>query len=273
MKNNILAKTFPTALAAGLFIMIAPQSGAQATPGIYTAGHGDIGVAFEDGELEPHWHLGSAAVVNGQELGGDGGEFAPDEIIASGSGTLVVSGANASKLNSLLGVSLNDTIYIFGSDFELPNLGWASEELDKPEWSGGVINVTLSSVSGPGYFALFQIDEADSTINTARFSSYDAGATGANNVLAVPAGGHVHYLFGFSEAGSYELSLTFSGTHTTAGFVESTATFGMVVGESANGATPVPEPATCVLLAGATGLLFALNQRMRLHLRLRRKTG
>ena len=25
---------------------------------LWTAGHGDLGIGYEDGELEPHWHLG-----------------------------------------------------------------------------------------------------------------------------------------------------------------------------------------------------------------------
>ncbi|RRJ97532.1 PEP-CTERM sorting domain-containing protein [Opitutaceae bacterium TAV4] len=261
--NHLFTKhTTLSVLAASLLSPAAPQLAAQ---GVYTYGHGDIGVAYEDGALEPHWHLGGAAVVNGAALGGDGGEFAPNEIVAFGVDTLTVSSANATALGNLLGVSLGDSIYILGSDYDQPNLGWASEELDPADWTSANISVTLNiaSFTGPGQFALFRLDEDDASISSARFSTYNASATTGNNVLNVPIGGHTHYAFGFTEAGYYELDLTFSGTHATDGLVTTNGTFGIWVGT-----TPVPEPATCAILLGAAGLLFALNR-----VRLRRKAG
>lgn len=32
---------------------------------LYTSGHADIGVGYEAGALDPHWHLHQGTVVNG----------------------------------------------------------------------------------------------------------------------------------------------------------------------------------------------------------------
>lgn len=225
---------------------------------IYTSGHGDIGVAYEEGELEPHWHLGPAAIVNGDPLGGEGGEFAPDEIAAFGVSTLLVNSGNVSALSSLLGVSLGDSIYVLGSDFSQPNLGWAAEELDASDWMNGQITITLNGITGPGEFALFRIDEDDGSIFSARFSSLNPGATTGGNVLTIPAGGHTHYVFGFTEPGYYELNLTFAGTHNIDGYVSADGTFGMHAGV-------IPEPSTygLIIVAALLGLLMLRGKRQR----------
>ena len=45
----------------------------------YSAGHADIGVALENGDLELHYHFGGNAVLDGVMLG-TGAEFAPQDI-------------------------------------------------------------------------------------------------------------------------------------------------------------------------------------------------
>ena len=53
---------------------------------LWTAGHGDLGIGYEDGELEPHWHLGEgneSVTLDGVSapLGAEGEEYEADEII------------------------------------------------------------------------------------------------------------------------------------------------------------------------------------------------
>ena len=52
---------------------------------LWTAGHGDLGIGYEDGALEPHWHLGEdneSVTLDGSSgpLGPEGAEYEADAI-------------------------------------------------------------------------------------------------------------------------------------------------------------------------------------------------
>lgn len=232
MKISALKSLILAGIAAGSLIWT-PASSAQI---YYTTGHGDIGIGYEDGELEPHWHL-------------DAGEYAPDEVIAR------VSSATLSPVSSasFLGVADGSTIRVAGSAANQPNLGFGAEELDPSDWLGP-ITVTLNAFDGAGNFSLYTTN-LSGAVTDVLFSSFNPSATYANNSFTMLPGDHEHFTFAFTEAGYHEITLTWSGTHVSDGFKSSTATYGFEV---------VPEPGTWALLGVGLVVVMIVARRRRL---------
>ncbi len=231
MKISALKSLIAASILAGSFAWTATSS-AQI---YYTTGHGDIGIGYADGELEPHWHL-------------DAGEYAPNEVIARVSATTL----SPTSSSSFLGVADGSTIFVAGSAAYQPNLGFGAEELEPADWSGP-ITVTLNSFDGAGNFALYTTN-LSGTVTDVLFSSFNAGTTFANNTFTLFPGDHEHFTFGFTEVGYHEVILTWSGTHVTDGFKSSTATYGFEV---------VPEPGTWALLAAGLVVIMVVARRRR----------
>ena len=226
--------TFKTLLLAGIVASSLTWTSATQAQIYYTDGHGDIGIGYEGGELEPHWHL-------------DDGEFAPGEVIAKIAATTL----SPSSSSAFLGVADGSLIYVAGSSANQPNLGFGAEELEPADWDGP-ITVTLSGMDGPGHFALYTLN-LSGAVTDVLFSSFDAGETFANNSFTLLPGDHEHFTFGFTEVGHYEITLTWSGTLSGGGFRSSEATFGFEV---------VPEPGTWTLLiVGLMAMVIVARKR------------
>lgn len=219
---------------------------------LYSSGHGDLGIAYEDGELIPHWHIDTGILP--QE------EYEPGEVRA------VVGGQRSSPAGSesVLGVSSGSSIYVAGSTAFQPNLGFGSEELNPDDWQPlsafGQINIELTGFSGPGAFALYTANSSgtaftDTFLSTFNPSSTVGGINGSNS-FEIFAGDHQHFTLAFTAPGYYEITLTWSGINETDGFKEASGTFGFNVGA-------VPEPSTYALLGiGAASILW-LRRRQR----------
>jgi len=234
MKISALKSLILAGIAAGSLIWT-PASSAQI---YYTTGHGDIGIGYEEGELEPHWHL-------------DAGEYAPGEVIARVSSTTLSPGGSV----SFLGAADGSTIHVAGSAANQPNLGFGAEELDPSDWLGP-ITITLNVFDGAGNFALYTTDRSGAVADVL-FSSFNPGATFANNSFTMLPGDHQHFTFGFTEVGYHEITLTWSGTHVADGFKSSTAIYGFEV---------VPEPSTWALLAvGLVVVMVVAGRRRAAH--------
>ncbi|TWU43843.1 hypothetical protein Q31b_13750 [Novipirellula aureliae] len=223
----------------------------------YVSGHADIGLAYEEGELELHYHFGSGAILDGMPLA-DEVEYAPDE-------AYINVGMNAHSTTtadvSFLGTTTGDPVWILpqsgtvANAAGLPFLGLASEELDSADFS--TLSLSLSSFNGPGEFALWQSG------NLGQPSIYwqTYGGIDSSDVLAMGVGGHDHYNFGFTAQGVYDLELTAVGNLTAdagGGSVTDTGTFRFVVGS----VSAVPEPSSLAAMTGATALcLFRRRSR------------
>ncbi len=214
----------------------------------YTSGHGDIGLAYEDSEFEPHWHLGAGAVVDGSPLVTEE-EYGPDAIIARTTATR----SSPSGLSSAIGVADGTEIFAMGSSSYLPNLGFAVEELDFDDWTGD-ISLTLTDWSIPdgAEFALYTTNLADTTVVDVAFSTFNVGATYDNNTLSLTPGDHVHFQWGLTTPGQYDFEFTWEGTNVLDGFKTASAFFSVQA---------VPEPATTALLLSVLTLgLVALRR-------------
>ncbi|MFV0338286.1 MAG: choice-of-anchor M domain-containing protein [Chthoniobacterales bacterium] len=237
MKNLIIKSILATATLT--LIVAAPNANAQLA---YSSGHGDLGVGYDAGAFEPHWHLHSGAVVNGVPLGADG-EYAPSELVARGKAVRNSPGGLSSAIN----VADGSEIYVLGSASYQPNLGFGAEELDPGDWSGD-ITLTLSGWTLPSgaEFALYTTNLAVTHVADIVFSTSDSGSTVFGNAFDMTPGDHTHFQWGFTEIGIYTFEITWTGTHNTDGFISTTESFNIQI---------VPEPSIAALLfAGAVGL-------------------
>ncbi len=234
-----------SALLATASLVLAASVQAQAV--YYTAGHGDIGIAYEvgSGEFEPHWHIGSGAVVDGVTLSSEA-EYAPNGLIAWTTSTFAAPTGSA----TWLGVAEGTDVFRMGNSTFQPNLGWATEEVGiETDWVGESITIELTGWSGanPGEFALI-------SGGSALFSTF-GGST--NEWIFDVASGHAHAAFYFSDPGYYELTFTWTGEHIVDGLVTGTGTFGFQAGA-------IPEPSSAAALAGLASLgLVALRRQRR----------
>jgi len=209
---------------------------------IYTAGHGDIGIAYEGGALEPHVHIHDGSIVDGVPVNNppDGEEYDPGDILIFVSNPSVPRPAGAQW--DFIGVSAAAPIWYLPQteDPAKPWLGIASEELDPGDWTGP-LTITLTGASGPGAFSLYDTDTFGTP--TVRMATGD-GISGADFINHV-AGSHYHGNYTFTEPGIYELTFLIAGIHNVDGAVSASATytFGVTV--------PEPGSAALGLLAGA----------------------
>ncbi|WP_367873287.1 choice-of-anchor M domain-containing protein [Luteolibacter sp. Populi] len=238
------SRFFSQALAA-LTLPLLSMASAEAAVAYYTSGHADLGVAYEDGAFNFHFH-GEGAVIDGVEVGDR--EYAASDIIIHGGVAATVVLPEGFVLPGL-GRSAGDTVWILPWNQEegLPFLGTASEELNPADWIGG-ITFTLGNVTSPsgnGEFALWRytpFGEVAQDLST---------VTGPNSVIT-STGSHDHFNWGFTEPGLWEVELTASGQHATDGLISATETFRFQI---------VPEPSTALL--GGLGILGLFARRRR----------
>ncbi len=224
----------------GILCLLA--SNASATE-VWFEEHGDIGIAYESGELELHYHFEDG--LNG--VGPLDVEFEPDEVTVLVGGTSVRTADAGDAFFGYLGMSLGDTYYRLpqvnggpeGADaLGLPFVGIATEELDVAGFT--TMNLSLTGLTAPGDFALWQGGAS------ALLDSSD-GIDGSDS-FSLALNGHDHFNFGFSELGVYEVEFTASGNLTGTGTVTDTAVFTFNV---------VPEPGSLAALVslGMVGVL------------------
>lgn len=169
----------------------------------YTAGHMDVGVRVVEGELVGYWK-NDFATINGQITTPD---YAAKELRALG-----VFDANTPPLIrpagpqwDFLGVAAGEPIYILpsgGMPNTVPYLGFSTEDPSLTAINADAYRFKLIDMTGPedGVFSLF-VGSGDVPLNTS--GGFPAGS------LLVETGDHLHYNWGFSHLGTYDLYFEF----------------------------------------------------------------
>jgi len=216
----------------------------SASAAIYTGGHADIGVAFEDEGLHIHFHA-EHADIDGVEV--EDVEYHADEVTIQVPSSTTIG----SDLNALGATSGSLIYYLHGTNpgHELPFLGLATEELDASLFPSGV-TLSLGAVTAPGEFALWENDGFGNPVY--HFSSVDSSLTSSSNTLSLSAQSHYHYTYGFSALGTYSVELTASGVHSNGTTYSETETVSFSV---------VPEPSTYALISGIAAIIFIAFRR------------
>ncbi len=250
-----MKSSFSLPAVAALAVTLLVNPGDAAAQSYYTSGHTDIGLAYEDGELHPHWHLEAGNIVDGSPLPADA-EYEPGDLIAVFQATRPAANGAA----DYLGVSAGTLIYMGGPSVAWqPYLGFGSEELNPGDWSGPIVlSLTGWTTPAGGAFALYTTNLAGTNTTDIFLSTFDPSVADVDglgeNRFGLSAGGHDHFTFGFTTPGYYELTFLYEGNHITDGPVSAVATFGFQV---------VPEPSSFLLLAGAGFGAAALRWRNR----------
>jgi surface-anchored protein len=237
LKTPPIHKSIASA-AAAFAVCALPASAA-----VYTSGHADFGIAYEEGDFYFHFHA-EGATVDGTDV--EEAEYdIPDVTVLVPLGASVVLPIDFPAL----GATTGETIWVLPEvqDPTLPFLGLATAELEGGEWGNITFSLgTVTSPSGNGDFALWQSGPFGEVL--LRMSTADPAA----DVVTMPTGSHAHYNWGFTEPGVWQVEITVSGTHIDDGFMSSTETLTFNV---------VPEPAS--VLMGGLGMLGLLARRRR----------
>jgi surface-anchored protein len=213
-----------------------PGASLQADVTTLSQGHFDLGLEFDNGELEWHVHAHATGV-----------EYHPEDVLLQ-----VLPQAQTFVPNdprfSFLG-TFGEPVWIL-PQVENPNLlalGIGAEEVAEGIFVNDRLRVSLDAVEGPGHFFLYTVDGFGNP--TVRMNTRD-GADPALDFIEMQAGFHGDFNWAFTQPGMYQLTFTGSGTLANGNeFLASAPTlFTFEV---------IPEPGTTALLIlGAMGFAF-----------------
>jgi surface-anchored protein len=160
-------------------------------------GHTDVGVLFEDGELEIEVHSGALDE-----------EFAPVEAVLTVP-ALAQTSVPTNSDYAFLGAPGAPVWVIPGvQNPKLLFLGLAAEEVAQGLFVNDELHFALKGVEGPGHFALYSIDGFG--VPQVRMNSGD-GITVADR-RTIPASSHEDLYWAFTAPGVYRVKLQASGT-------------------------------------------------------------
>ena len=222
----------------------------EATPFQLTGGHADVNLELDGNQFEIGFHTeftaGHTTITGGAP---QQNEFEADDLhVVLPSSTLITRPAATEWDPS--GVNSGENLFVLpqtetasesaGAVF----LGWAAEELTAADWNGD-ITWTLNSVSGPGHFSVYKSGLTPS------FQMSSADGISAADSFTLEAGHHEHFNLGFTQPGTYALTMSVVGTNNTLGVVSGTGTLTFQV-------QAPPVPAAINAQAFATNLPMAV---------------
>jgi surface-anchored protein len=236
-------------LCAALLVTATAQ--AQVT---LSSGHTDIGAAYSGGNWDLHIHT-------------DDEEFAPGDAILFVSESAAFTRPASSDF-AFTGVDAGQTLYRLpqSQNPELLYIGFSTEEIvsgsgspfdsyldpdPRVNLTSRWINFNVTSVTGPGVFSIWQSGDEGPVV----WVSTVDGLNSSDRVV-VGAGSHLHYNWGFSVVGTYEVTLQASGFIGGVPSLSDPTVFTFQVGA-------IPEPSTYAALAGLGALVLALSRRRR----------
>ncbi len=226
---------------------------------IWTLGHGDIGIGYENGNegvFEPHWHLGEdgeVVVVDGVAQSNDptGFEYETDALnLRFAASALRPAGSEFDFVGVAAGlpVWLLPDNSVDSNTAGVPFLGFGTEELNRDDWSSSILltltGITGSGVDNGGFFSVF--------VDSANIQIQSFGGITSAVVISLSAGDHVHFNMAFTQPGIYNVTFEITGTHVTDLEQVGTGTYTFEV---------IPEPATTLLLALSGGALLLRRRR------------
>lgn len=228
----------------GMSVMLAGPAAAETWSKVFTEGHADIDIAYEDGafELAAHDHEADE-------------EFEPGEAMFH-VGPAAVQARPAGSAFDFIGVTQGTNYWRLPADQnpELVYLGVSTEEVqdvvldvyDVVAESGGRftgeaawVKLALAEVRGPGAFSVwFSGDEGPVVLMAT------ADGLSVEDALWIEQGSHAHFNYGFTAAGHYEVDLVASAWIDGQQVSSDVTTYHF-------GVEYVPEPSTLALLAVA----------------------
>ena len=143
------------------------------------------------------------------------GEFDPADVpIVAGHEAFNFVSANA--FTNLLGRAGSEVwVLPETGDPRLPFLGIGTSRIPSGTFVNNQIRLHLNRVTGPGHFALFNIDPFGQPIP--RMNSRDGIDLDADAIALAAVGGHVHINWAFSAPGTYRVGFSASGRRASTG--------------------------------------------------------
>jgi hypothetical protein len=207
-----------------------------ATAAVLQSGHADLGLGYEEG-WDLHIHV-EHGMVDGLPVIDE--EYEPDALIILVPNKLLGGRPAGAAWDPIGNGAAADTWLLSAvQQVGMPFVGIGAEEIAPGGFVNDELTLTLTQVvspSGAGHFALYTTDG----FGQPQFgmSSYEGGITAAD-AITVPAGGHLHFNYSFTELGLWAITFEASGTHSVDGPTAGSGTYYFHV---------VPEPATLALL-------------------------
>ena len=228
-----------------------PVAADVVVPREYTAGHADIAVVYEGGELGLQWSFGVNAILDGKTLT-EPLTLGSREAYARAADESIISWESLPDRFEFTGLTPGQpgSLWVLPQGTQppgLPHLGLNWLQYTEPsDWDGGFEwALTAAKMPAGGEFSLWQTGVQGDTVLASTADGIDHGDR-------FVTGSHDHANWGFTKEGVYDIEFEVSGTHGTDGFRTGSASFLFAVGS----ATAIPEAGTVTLLAlGSLGLI------------------